>query len=345
MFKKLFTLYAIIFSSISIFATSININYNIPVTIENDIKNSVKAALALALSSRIEINDDKEDLLIINIDTLSYEENKHNLSLSFDSKYIDKELKFNIYTLDCASKIAMLESLKNKVYDSYKYDAADLFGDKINLNLNYYDPSLSSFAFNKDNPPSLGTYYYIKNEKGDKIGLASINSRFENNASLNILYNDGLTPALNLEKAPRGMLSVSSSYDYINDNIYGSINYTLLHSFLPFLNKANFSISGGFSYDSNVMAGTFDIGLVMDLPLSLIFNSESLFKNSGIRISSFGGTNYQNKFRLNSKYSIGYYFYFLSKYNFEIYVENNTLLFDDSATSSLNVGYKISILI
>lgn len=347
MFKKLFTLFTILLSSFSIFATSININYNIPVAIETDIKNSVKSALSIVLSSRIKIDKNKEDVLEINIDTLSYEEEKNNLSLSFDSTYKDKELKFNIYTLDCDNKESMLKTLENKLYDSYKYDIANLFGEKTHLNLNYYTPSLSSFTFDKDTSPTLGSYYYLRNESGDNIGLASINSKFENNATLNILYNGGLTPALNLEKAPTGMLSFSSSYDYINENIYGSINYTLLHSFLPFLNKANFSIGGGISHDynSNVTVGNLDFGLVMDLPLSLIFNSESVFKNSGLRISSFGGVYYQDKFELNSKYSIGYYFYFWSKYNFEIYVEKNTLLFDVSATSSLNVGYKISILI
>lgn len=345
--KKVFTLFLILLTSISIFSTSIEVNYNIPIDIETELKNSVRTALNRALSSRIVIDNDKKDILKVNVETLFYNSEKNNISLSINSSYKEKEFSFNIFTHDNLNKSDMLESIKTKFYDSYKYDSSNLFGEKNNINLNYYSSSIASFSFNNDNIPSLGSYYYFKNENGENIGLASINSIFENDAYLNILYNNGLTPGLNIEKAPFGMLSFSSSYDYQNENTYANINYTLLHSFFPFLDKANFSIGTGLAYDngSKVILQNFSLGLVMDFPLSLVFNSESFFKNSGIRIGSFGGIHYQNGFKMDSKYSIGYYFYFLSNYNFEIYLEKNTLLFDQSATSSLNIGYKISILI
>ena len=347
MFKKSFCLLTLILVSLSISATSININYNLPSSIESEVKNSVKGALSKSLSSRIVIDQDKTDVLEISVETLSYLESENSLSLYFVSKYKDKEFRTSVVTNKNKSLDQMLIAIEQKIYDAFKYDSVLLFGEKNNLNLNYYTPTLASFNFDKSETPKIGSYYYLENEAGEKKGLASINSLFESSATLNILYNSGITPSLDILKAPSGMLSLSSSYDYVNDNIYSSINYTLLHSFLPFLNKANLSFDGGFSYNDSlrVSALTLDIGLVMDLPLSLIFNSESLFKNSGIRVSTFGGTYYSDGFDFHSKYSIGYYFYFFSKYNFEIYLENNTLLFDDNASSSLNVGYKISILI
>lgn len=344
--KKALSLIVYLFLSIPIFSTSLNIKYDVPDQLYDGINKCVGEALNSVLAAHLIVDDDDLDVFDLSVDTLKYDEKENTIRLSFDTNYNDKNLNFNLSVIQAKDKDDIYRILKEKIVYSYKYDILDLFEKSNELRIDYFTPYLASFSFDSDNKPDEAQYYYVRNKADDIVAVANINTLFDENATLNIISNNKLIANLRLTDGPKGLLSTSTSYDFFGKSIFSSISYTYFNSFIPFLLDANLIIEGGgaYQFDKKKSSGFFDIGLSLELPLSVIFDSDSIFKNSQIRATVLCGAALSDAISFNSKYTIGYGIYLSNKYNIEIFYENNTM-FTSLINSSFIVGMRFSVLL
>jgi hypothetical protein len=346
MIKKALSLLIFLLLSIPIFATSLNIKYAVPLQLNDGIEQCVGEALNLVLSSHIIVDEDESDIIYLTVDALEYIEDEKTLRLNFDTSYKNKNLNFNINILKAKNDDDIYKILKDKIIYAYKYDISSLFEKNDELVIDYYTPYLASFTFNAEDPPDEAQYYYVRNKADDIVAVANINTLFDKNATLNIISNDLLTPNLRLTDGPKGLLSTSVSFDIIDKSIFGSLSYTYYKGFIPFLVDANLIVEGGgaFSLEDSISGGFLDIGLSLELPLSLLFDSDSFLKNTNLRATVLGGVAFKDKLYFNSKYTIGYGIYFSNKYNLEVYYEKNTM-FTLLSDSTFILGMRFSVLL
>jgi hypothetical protein len=346
MIKKALSLLVFLFLSISIFATSLNISYDVPSKLSDGVEQCVKEAFDLVLSPYIIVDADDSDVLYLAADALEYNEEENTLRLNFDTNYNNKNLNFNINIIKADNVDDIFIILKDKIIYAYKYDLAGLFDKSDELVIDYYTPYLASFTFDVDDKPDESQYYYVRNKADNIVAVANINTLFDENATLNIISNDELTPNLRLTEGPQGLLSTSISYDFSDKSIFGSISYTYFKGFIPFLANANLIVEGGgaYSIDDSTPGGFIDVGLSLELPLSVLFDDDGLFKNSCVRATVLVGAAYKDGIHFNSKYTIGYGIYLSNKYNIEVYYENNTM-FTSLSDSSFIMGMRFSVLL
>lgn len=331
--------------STSLFATSLRIESDVPSRLEKRINTVIEETLDLVLSSQLVIDDDKSDIYNLKVSTKNYDEEKNSLTLNFDNNYNDKNLNFDIIIVESSNNNDLLKNLEEKLLSAYKYDILNLFDPNENLVINYFTPNLASFDFDESTILNDSQYFYIRDKSDDIVGVVNINTLFEKSATLNIISSDRLTANLLLTPGPKGLLSTAFGYDIFNDTILASVGYTFYKSFIPFLTNANLIIEAGGAFgvidsDSTIY---FDTGLSIELPLSLIFSSDSFLKNSAIRATALGGLEFEDELEFNAKYTIGYSIYISNKYNLELYYEKNTIFSTDE--SSLILGAKVSVLL
>lgn len=343
--KRASILLLILMIPVSIFATSVDFSFDVPKSIEGELKIGVRDALSQILPSYIVIDNDKTDSMHIDVVVVDYNEEENTLIVDFSTSYNNKKLDFTVEVLKAENEDNLFQMLEKKTYDAYKYDIDSLFEDDGSLSIDYTTSQLTSYEFDEDDVPLNSQYFYIKDESGDSVGLCNINSIFDHTATLNILYNEGLSPKLSLVEGPTGMLSSQASFDFMGKSIYSSLSYTYFKSIIPFLKNANmmFEFGGAYNIKYQMTAGYFDAGLSIDLPLSLIFNSDSLLRNTGIRATALGGVGYKDEFGFHAKYTVGYYVYLNERYNLEAYYEANTM-FTSFVDSSIILGIKASVL-
>jgi hypothetical protein len=346
MLKKGLLSLVFLLSAISIFGTSLNITYDVPYELEDGVNSCVQETLDLVLSPYLIVDDDLLDVIYLKVETLEYIEEDNSLLLNFDTNYKEQNLNFDIQIIKAKSKGAIFDSLSKKLLNAYKYDLSSLFEKNNNWVIDYYSPYLASFNFGEENSPKEAQYFYVRNKADDIVGVANINTLFENDATLNIISNNKLTPNLKLTDGPSGSLATGLSYDFYDGTIFNSVGYTLYKSFIPFLTNANLLIEGGGAFNSTdaVKAFYIDAGLSIELPLSLLFSSEGFFKNSDIRVTVLGGAAQKDGIHFNSKYTVGYGIYLSNKYNIELYYENNTI-FTSLSDSSFIIGMRLSVLL
>lgn len=346
MLKKTLSLLILLLLSISIFATSLNIKYAVPLQLHDGIEQSVGESLNLVLLSQIIVDEDDLDILYLTVDTVEYIEEENTLILNFDTNYNNRNLNFNINILKANNIDDLYHILRDKILAAYKYDILILFEKNDELVIDYYTPYLASFTIKDGDRPDEAQYYYVRNKADDIVAVANINTLFKENATLNIISNSLLTPNLRLTDGPNGLLSTSVSYDAKDNSTFGSISYTYYRSFIPFLVNANLIVEGGgaFNLDDSTSGGFLDVGLSIELPFSLLFESDSFLKNSCIRAIVLGGVAFKNGIYFNSKYTIGYGIYLSNKYNIEVYYENNTM-FTSLTDPTFIMGIRFSILL
>lgn len=346
MLKKGLLSLVFLLSTISVFGTSLDIKYDVPVELADGVNSCVQETLDLVLSPYLIVDDDPLDVFYVNVDTLEYIEEDNTLLLNFNTNYIDQNLNFDIQILKAGSKGAIFDSLAKKLVNAYKYDVSSLFEKSDDWIIDYYSPYLASFNFGEKTSPKEAQYFYVRNKADDIVGVANINTLFEKDATLNIISNKKLTPNLRLTDGPTGSLATGLSYDFYDGSIFTSVGYTLYKSIVPFLTNANLLIEGGGAFNSTdaVKAFYIDAGLSIELPLSLIFSSEGFFKNSDIRATVLGGVANKDGIHFNSKYTVGYGIYLFNKYNIELYYENNTI-FTSLSDSSFIIGMRVSVLL
>ncbi len=304
MIKKAIFSILILLCSFNIFATNYNIdssNYE-----ENEFSQKVEKVLFNALDSTLVAYTKVDESLIsnlkINIDNLEYLDSLFTLdcNISIDGKQLPINIEFKE-----ENEQELFNKLSQLLFNTLRYDLSILFEGERDYSLSYNE-RINSFE-NKNNKFSVGDYIYLQNFNYEK-SLAVIDAIYEDQATINYLYNPSTLVNLDIKKGPVNQFGLNFAYDYDEDLLAITAEYFYLKSILFPFNTTYVGISSSYFYnfDDTLNSISIDSNLLIEFPLSILFESIPILKNASIYSKVKFGTMVVDDVSLHSAYEIGY---------------------------------------
>jgi hypothetical protein len=309
--KALFSIFLFL-CNFTIFATNYNIdnsNYK-----RNEFSQKVENILSTALDSTLVAYTKVDDSLLynltINIDNLEYVESLFTLhcKVSLNEKQLPIDIEF--YE---ESEEVLFQKLSKLLYNTFKYDLSLLFERESDYYLSYNE-GVKSFE-NINDKFNVGDYVYLQNFNGDK-SLAIVDAVYENQATINYLYNSSPLVNLDISKGPSNQFGLNISYDYDEALLAITGEYFYLKSLVFPFNTTYLGLSSSYFYnfDYSLNSISIDSNLLIEFPLSILFNKVPVLNSSSIYSKVKLGAMVLDEVTLHSAYEIGYKQYLSSKW-------------------------------
>lgn len=267
------------------------------------VETSIKTALDSTLVGYTKVDDSIMSTLKISISTIKYEDS--NFFLSAQVVLNSNSVPINIQFKE-ADKDKLIKKLDQLLFDTLKYDLSALFKSESEYVLSYNE-NFKSFE-NKDNKFKVGDFLYLADFENNK-SLATVNSVFDEVATLNFLYNPSSLVNLEIERGPRHQLGINFAYDYEANIISMSGEYFYLKSLFAPFDTIYLGLSSSLFYDLNYIKiddVSIDSNLLIEFPLSIIFKSNYLLSSATIYSKLKLGLLTYDDINMHSAFEIGY---------------------------------------
>ena len=303
--KKAIFFSLLLFCLSAIYATDFQIergDYNI-----NDFSKRVEESISTALDSTLvgytKVDDSLLSSLKIYIVKVEYEDSLFNLTskVTLNANTVPISIQFIEKDED-----KLFKKLDQLLFDTFKYDLSTLFNSESEYVLSYNE-NFKSFE-NKNNKFRVGDFLYLSDFENDK-SLATVNSVFNEVATLHFLYNPSSLVNLKIERGPIHQLGVNIAYDFDENIMSVSGEYFYLKSLFGPFNTTYLGLSSSLFYDlenTEIEDVSIDSNLLIEFPLSIIFKSTYLLNSATIYSKVKLGALVYEDTTLHSAFEIGY---------------------------------------
>jgi hypothetical protein len=308
--KKAILIFIILISLSPIYA--IDYNFDRSSYILNDFTQNVEDKISYALNSTLvsytKVDDALLNLLQIQLANISYKQDvlKVEGKIVYNGFQLPLDIEFQQ-----SNKQLLFDTLENILIDTFRYDLSVLFETTPEYYLQYSD-NTDSFL-NKNNKYRVGDLIYLKNE-GFKKSLAVVESIYNDFATINYLYNATSLVNTPILDGPKNQIGFNITYDYYKDIISFSGEYFYLKGLIYPFNTTYLGLSSSYYYNLDNLSCSFtvDSNLLLELPLSTLFKSVMILKNSCIYTKVKIGAIINENIEIHSAFELGYKQYLTS---------------------------------
>ena len=311
---------------------SFNYNFDRENYSVTEISNRVESSIAIALDSTLYSFTSKKtfdnNLVIIKLDNISYINNK--LMVEGNIIYDDNSMPI-YFELKNENEEELFKNFQSILINAFNHDLFSLFSPSYEYYLKYSD-SINSFL-NINNKYKEGDLIYLQNNITKKA-LAVVDQIYGEYASIYYLFNQDNQINSQIVNGPKNQISLSSGYDFKLNIISLNLDYNYLKSILPFLGNTYMGISSTYYYNilSKEIVFSLDSNLLLELPLSSLFDQKKILRNSSVFSKLKVGILLNNALDVHSAYELGYKLYLNSNskialsYKVDSYKESNNNL-------------------